>query len=62
MFGAERAGVPQQLARGAGGLPQSMGSRRVKEREQLVIGLHGTHWNPALPGLETMYNEIPKGL
>lgn len=49
--GQERRGVPK--AQVAGG---------VKEGKQLVVGLHGTQWNPALPGWETVYHKIPEGL
>lgn len=39
MFGAGRVGL---------GIHKT-GSSRMKEGEQLVMGLHGTHWNPVLP-------------
>lgn len=43
MFGAERAGVPQQLARGGGGLPQSVESR--KGEGERAAG-YGAAWHP----------------
>lgn len=34
----------------------------MNEGEQLVRGLHGTPWNPALPVWEAVCNEIPRDL